>query len=155
MKKGADFLGQLSKLDHREDRSGLVVRRHDRDDRHARGEGGLISVEVEPAVAIHRDPMHLDAARLLKVGAKRQHGRMLDCGSHDLCALRHHLERREDRGVVAFRPARGEGDLVLELRSDQRLHPQARLSHRRPGGSAKIVARRRVAELVGKNGSIA
>ena len=83
--------------------------------------------------------MNFDAARAFEMRTQRQNRRMLDGGDDDLVALVGGLERAEDGGVVGFRPARGEEDLLAERRAEQRAHPFARLFHRQPARSAEVV----------------
>ena len=75
---------------------------------------------------------------------------MLDAGGDDLVAAVLGLERRENRRVVGLRAARGEHDLVVECRAEQRLQLLARLLHRFRDLRAESVCRRCISELVGK-----
>ena len=56
---------------------------------------------------------------------------MLDRRRDDFVAALLRIERRKNRGVVGFVPARSEYDLMVEGRPEQRLQALARLLHRR------------------------
>lgn len=96
--------------------------------------------------------MDLDATGLFQVLAQLQQGRMLDHGGNHLVAPGHGLERREDGGIVALRPAGGEDDLVIMLGADQRLYALARLLDGAGHIRAEGVHGGSIAELLGKKG---
>ncbi len=70
--------------------------------------------------------MDLGAADLFEMLAERQHGGMLDLARDDFVAAGLRFERRQDRGVVAFRAAGGVDDFMIMRGAEQLLQLLAR-----------------------------
>ena len=67
--------------------------------------------EIEMPLLIDRDDRHLAAAPDERFAIIKD-GVVLDRGGHDVAPLGRHLESGMKRGVIRFRPAAGENDLV-------------------------------------------
>jgi hypothetical protein len=92
--------------------AGLVVRVHDRDEHGVGPDRGFDGTRVDHAVRVDGNARHAPAARLERT-ARLFDGRMLDRRRDQMpSAIGQRLRHARDRGIVRFRAAARENDLI-------------------------------------------
>ena len=145
----AFFMRHLGHFLDRKQRPGFVVGPHDGDDRDAVVEQGLVLVEIDAALLVHRQLVH-HVALFFELVAQRQDGRVLDHGGDDAAPFGLRLDGGEDGGGIGFGTAGGEDDFGIVRGAEQGLHLDPGLLQRLAHLCAETVDGRGIAELLGE-----
>ena len=147
MKKNAASAAERGDFADRLERAGLVVCRHDGNERGLRREGGGELVEVDAPERIDRQPRHAEAFLFLQMLERLEHRVVLGGAGDEMFAARRVRPcQADDREVVRLRAAAGEDDF-MGLRAEQRGQPVARIVDRRPRLAPRGVDARGVAKV--------